>query len=182
MEIAAGVGGGSAVHSWSPYVTVRRHASLCVAACGRVPPPGGFESSRALVGKQEPLHGLPEMTKRVLIVDDSRVTRRVIARLVQRQGHETLEAENGKVGLALAADEAPDCILLDILMPEMDGIAFLKEAEEQGLTIPVIVMSADAQRPDRARQLLELGARAVVDKPPQGEAPMLQALAATLAR
>lgn len=120
------------------------------------------------------------MSKRILIIDDSRLTRRHVARIVRAQGHETMEAGNGRIGLERVETEAPDCILLDILMPEMDGIAFLKEAGARGIDVAVIVMSADAQTPDRTRQLEDLGAVAVVDKPPRGETSLLQAVEAAL--
>ncbi len=105
---------------------------------------------------------------RILIVDDSRLTRRHIARLLQREAWETEEADDGQAGLAMARETAYDCILLDILMPVMDGIQFLDAAQAEGLRAPVIVMSADAQTPERAEQLKLLGARTVVNKPPAG--------------
>jgi CheY-like chemotaxis protein len=105
---------------------------------------------------------------RILIVDDSRLTRRHIARLLQGEGWETEEADDGRAAIAMAEATPYDCILLDILMPVMDGIQFLDAAGASGLGTPVIVMSADAQTPDRAEQLKLLGARAVVNKPPAG--------------
>jgi two-component system chemotaxis response regulator CheY len=119
--------------------------------------------------------------KTVLIVDDSRITRRHLSRLVAGSGYETREAEDGLAGLAAIGEHAPDCVLLDILMPNMDGIRFLKEAGERGVGVPIIVMSADAQTPEREKQLLDLGARAVVDKPPRGQDDLLAAVRDALA-
>lgn len=116
------------------------------------------------------------MSKLVLIIDDSRITRRQIARLLNARGYETAEAENGRAGLEMAETLSPGSILLDILMPEMDGIGFLKQAREKGLAVPVIVMSADAQTVDRIKHLKDLGARAVVDKSPQGVGQLVDVL------
>ncbi len=80
----------------------------------------------------------------VLIVEDDAATREMMRRVLEREGWETAEAENGLVGLERLAEAAPGAILLDLMMPEMDGFEFLAKLREseawQG--IPVIVVTA----------------------------------------
>lgn len=58
---------------------------------------------------------------RILIIDDSWGTRQIIAKILKADGYELLETGDGKEGLQMAEKHRPDCILLDLLMPEMDG-------------------------------------------------------------
>ncbi|WP_293338550.1 response regulator [Microcoleus sp. CAWBG58] len=108
----------------------------------------------------------------VLIVDDAAFSRRMIRKAVEEAGHQVIEAANGQEGLDMAASKSPDCMMTDLLMPEMDGFALLKALREKGSKIPVIVLSADIQ--DSARQKCEeLGAFMMLKKPPKG--PEIQA-------
>ncbi len=100
----------------------------------------------------------------ILIVDDSSFQRRAIRSLVRQASHETEEAENGRAGLEKAAASKPDCILTDLLMPELGGLELLETLREQGAAIPVIIITANIQESVR-RRCLELGAAAVVNKP-----------------
>lgn len=104
----------------------------------------------------------------VLIVEDAWFTRRVISKTLQASGHIILEAANGQEGIEKAITRLPDCILLDLLMPDMDGREVLKFLHAQGIQIPTIVITADIQESSR-RQCLELGAIEVLSKPPQTE-------------
>ena len=82
---------------------------------------------------------------KVLIVDDTPEARRLILRIMQSQGNFTLmEASNGREGLDLANRQRPDLIILDLMMPEMDGFAVLDQlkANPDTATIPVIVVTA----------------------------------------
>jgi threonine synthase len=91
------------------------------------------------------LERLDKRVNRILIVDDNPDARRLLRRIMQARGNYTLfEAANGRECLALAAAERPDLILLDLMMPEMDGFAVL-DALKRGETlreIPVIVVTA----------------------------------------
>ncbi|MBE9188084.1 response regulator [Microcoleus sp. LEGE 07076] len=108
----------------------------------------------------------------VLIIDDAAFARRMIRKAVEEPGHQVIEATNGQEGLNMAAEHSPDCIMTDLLMPEMDGFAFLKALRDKGTKIPVIVLSADIQ--DSARlKCEELGAFMMLKKPPK--APDIQA-------
>lgn len=101
---------------------------------------------------------------KVLVIDDSGFQRRWITRALTALGHETVEAGNGLEGLKVAGSERPDCITVDLNMPEMDGIAFLGNLKEGENPIPVIVITANIQ--DDTRKLCaDLGAAAFLNKP-----------------
>ncbi|MEM9484800.1 MAG: response regulator [Cyanobacteria bacterium P01_F01_bin.116] len=104
----------------------------------------------------------------ILITDDAAFTRRMIRKALQTDGdHVILEASNGVECIDLLESHTPDCILLDLLMPEMDGYGVLQTIKDRQLDIPVIVLSADIQ--DSAReQCMALGAFAMLKKPPKG--------------
>jgi CheY-like chemotaxis protein len=102
---------------------------------------------------------------KVLVVDDSMFTRLNICRMLEEAGHETLEAANGREGLEMAVSAKPDIILSDLLMPELDGIGFLNALRENGIDLPVIILSADIQETKR-QQCLSLGTAGFISKPP----------------
>ncbi len=99
----------------------------------------------------------------ILIIDDSPSTRKAIRKVVKDAGYDSIEAADGKEGL-IATAQKPDCILLDLIMPEVDGIEVLKALRNQNSEIPVIVLSADIQEIVR-EECLELGAKAFINKP-----------------
>ena len=101
---------------------------------------------------------------RILIVEDSGYQRMKILRVLKAEGHETLEAGDGQAGLEMAATHAPDCILLDLIMPQTGGLAVLEALRDQGAKIPVIVFTADIQETTR-KQCFELGAIGFINKP-----------------
>lgn len=81
--------------------------------------------------------------KKVLIVEDEKTLRDALASKFSSEGFEVLTGENGEEGLALALDEIPDVILLDITMPVMDGITMLKKLreDEKGRDIKVLMLT-----------------------------------------
>lgn len=101
---------------------------------------------------------------KILIVDDSKLARTQVRRQLLGGGYEVLEAENGREGLEIARQEQLDCILLDLLMPEMDGMELLQELAAAGVDIPKIVVTANIQ-PSIRSQCLELGADEIINKP-----------------
>ncbi len=105
--------------------------------------------------------------KRILIVDDE-YDIRAVAELALKTvaGWEVLTATSGSEGLNQAAKEQPDAILLDVMMPEMDGIATLQALQANPATksIPVILMTAKAQAADQ-RRFAELGVAGIITKP-----------------
>ncbi len=103
---------------------------------------------------------------KILVVEDSRFTRSKIAQYLTEHEYEIIEADNGKSGLEAARTQKPDCIISDILMPEMDGYKFLESLRQEGITTPVIVITADIQETTR-KKVMSLGAFAVTSKPPK---------------
>ncbi len=101
----------------------------------------------------------------VLIVDDSSFIRRAISRIIASGGYEILEAENGQDAIEKINSNIPDCVTLDLLMPVMDGMQTLAAFKEKGLTVPVIVLSADVQESVR-EDCFKLGIVDFQGKPP----------------
>ncbi|MBE7472531.1 MAG: hypothetical protein DPW09_07110 [Anaerolineae bacterium] len=103
----------------------------------------------------------------VLLVEDDVTTREMMRRMLEKEGWTVAEAENGREGLARMAASEPQLILLDLMMPEMDGFEFLTELRQNAAwrTIPVVVITAmDLTPEDRQRlngsvtQILQKGA------------------------
>jgi threonine synthase len=87
----------------------------------------------------------PERFPKIVIVEDTDEARRLIRRILQSQGNFTiLEAVNGREGLALIQRELPDLVILDLMMPEMDGFSVIEalRSKQETATIPVIVATA----------------------------------------
>ena len=106
-------------------------------------------------------------TRRVLVIDDEEDIRTVSRMSLERVGGwEVLEAESGPRGIELAEAERPDAILLDAMMPEMDGPATIQrlKAEEATREIPVLFLTAKLQ-PSERKRYAELGAAGVLAKP-----------------
>lgn len=99
--------------------------------------------------------------RRVLLVDDDAD---ILAAwtMFLRDGFEVLHARNGREALDLLAAEPCDVIVLDLMMPVMDGAEFKREADRRGITTPVLLVSAGH---DTARQARELGAAGHLVKP-----------------
>lgn len=101
----------------------------------------------------------------ILVIDDAALSRQVLRKILQTAGYTIWEAKNGLEALEILEKEQqkPDCILVDILMPEMGGIEFLTIMRQQELKIPTIVITADIQETTRI-QCLQLGAMTVMHK------------------
>src|SRR5687768_15590499 len=105
---------------------------------------------------------------KILIVDDSAMSRRILRGILQGGGHEVVEADDGLVALEKYFLEKPDLVLLDLIMKGMFGIEVLKKLRLMDKDVRVIVASADIQTSTRA--LTEAaGAAAFVTKPFAGE-------------
>lgn len=105
--------------------------------------------------------------KRILVVDDSKFIVAAVGRTLKENGYDVIEAYNGSEAIDKAGKEAPDCMLLDLLMPEIDGLQVLKMLKEAGISIPAIILTADIQETTK-KKCLESGAAAFLNKPPQG--------------
>ena len=103
---------------------------------------------------------------RVLIVDDSPTEMYKLTGMLEKHGHQVLKAENGADGVALARQEKPDAVLMDIVMPGMNGFQATRQLSKDPETraIPVIVVTTKDQETDRVWGLRQ-GARDYVTKP-----------------
>ncbi len=101
--------------------------------------------------------------KTILIIDDKASVQRLIADYLTANGFRTVVANNGREALFVARHEKPDLILLDIMMPEMDGYEFLRHFRKERNT-PVIMLTAKMEETDKVVGL-ELGADDYVTKP-----------------
>ena len=102
--------------------------------------------------------------RRVLIVDDEERMVRFIRMNLEHDGFQVAEAFNGKQALQKLRDTTPDLILLDVMMPDIDGFEVLETIREGGNTVPVIMLTAKGEEDDRVRGL-ELGADDYITKP-----------------
>lgn len=78
----------------------------------------------------------------ILIVEDEKNVRRLYEDTLRDEGHKVLSAPNGKIGLDMYYDHHVDLVLVDIMMPEMDGLTLTKTLREHGAEIPMIMISA----------------------------------------
>nr|WP_242040196.1 MULTISPECIES: response regulator [unclassified Desertifilum] len=104
----------------------------------------------------------------ILIIEDAALSRKLLAKILKPEGHTLLEARNGREGLEMMQKYKPDCIILDLLMPEVGGIEVLQIMRQKNLTIPTIVLTADVQQTTQ-QACLELGAATVLNKIPKIE-------------
>jgi CheY-like chemotaxis protein len=107
------------------------------------------------------------MSKRVLLIDDEDDIREVAGMSLETvAGWTTIAARSGREGVKMAAEHQPDAILLDVMMPDMDGPSTFRNLQESAATksIPVIFLTAKAQTREQ-RGFRELGAHGVISKP-----------------
>lgn len=102
---------------------------------------------------------MAEPTRRVLLAEDDRFLRKAAETALKRQGFGVLSAVDGEEALRVARTEAPDLILLDLIMPKLQGFEVLRALKADGATaaIPVIVLSNLGQDSD-VKQAMEAGA------------------------
>jgi CheY-like chemotaxis protein len=100
----------------------------------------------------------------ILIIDDDKLIRWSLSTVLGRAGYRVHEAATGQEGLAAVESGTPDLVLLDIMLPDMDGFSVLTAIHQAHPDLPVLMMTADATA-DTAKQALRLGARGHLDKP-----------------
>jgi PAS domain S-box-containing protein len=100
----------------------------------------------------------------VLLVEDNAVNRKLAIALLDRWGHRVTVAHNGREALTLSGQQIFDAILMDMLMPEMDGLEATRRIRERGDAVPIVAMTANATEADRQR-CLDAGMNDFVSKP-----------------
>lgn len=103
------------------------------------------------------------MPKKILIVEDEANIRELLRLYLEREGYAVIEAENGVEGIKLWKSEKPDMLLLDVMMPVMDGWAVCKEIRAES-DVPIIMLTAKGETADRVSGL-EMGADDYIVKP-----------------
>ena len=104
------------------------------------------------------------MGKKILVVEDERNIVDILTFNLAREGYDTLEALDGAEGLRLALAEDPDLILLDLMLPRLDGFEVCRRLREQGRATPIIMLTAREEETDKVLGL-ELGADDYITKP-----------------
>jgi two-component system phosphate regulon response regulator PhoB len=106
------------------------------------------------------------MTQRALVADDSPTVRRLVAARLAADGHEVIEAEDGEQALALALSESPAVVVLDKVMPKLDGFEVVRRLREREDTRSVpIVMLTDRGGEEDVLAGLDLGVNEYMPKP-----------------
>ena len=103
------------------------------------------------------------MAKKILIVEDEANIRELLRLYLEREGYAVIEAENGVEGIKMWKSEKPDMLLLDVMMPVMDGWAVCKEIRAES-DVPIIMLTAKGETADRVSGL-EMGADDYIVKP-----------------
>lgn len=101
---------------------------------------------------------------RILIIEDETPMRTALADVLEGEGFRPLTAADGEIGLRKAVDEKPDLILLDVMMPKLDGFAVCAELRRLGNAVPVLMLTAKGQIEDRVTGL-DVGADDYLVKP-----------------
>jgi CheY-like chemotaxis protein len=109
---------------------------------------------------------MPDAPKKILVIDDSALSRKTLEAMLVSRGYEVLTAANGEQGLAMIPQALPDLLLIDVVMPELNGwetCSRLRNAAH-GETIPVIVITSK-NTPQDMLQAFEVGANEFINKP-----------------
>ena len=104
--------------------------------------------------------------KRILVIEDNRAMREELVSILGFEGFDVLDAQDGQIGLRVAAGQRPDLILCDVMMPNLDGYETLEavRADPSTAELPFVFLSAKATPEDRERGIA-LGANAYLTKP-----------------
>ena len=104
------------------------------------------------------------MTKRVLVVEDNADLAYGLANNLEIEGYAVEVAADGEAGLRRARESRPDVVVLDLMLPKMDGFRVLREIRASNLTMPILILTARGEEADKVRGL-KLGADDYVTKP-----------------
>ena len=105
---------------------------------------------------------------KILITDDSKLLRKKLRTELEKLDCEVLEAVNGKESVEIVLQQMPDCVFLDIVMPEVGGIEALQVIKELSPEIPVVMLSS-AGSPQKLMTTLKMGAMEFIQKPYKSE-------------
>jgi len=150
------------------------HGSLIKGQRGRVDRKGAGFGRAAVFGCEYEMCGsapigtldiLQATMKTILIIDDMAFCRELFSLALRREGYEVLTAGSGREGMQLMQSHKPDLVMLDVMMPDLDGIATLRmiRATPDIKHIPVFVLTADEDR-ERIRQARQIGVQAYILK------------------
>ena len=103
---------------------------------------------------------------RILVVEDNERNLKLVRDVLQYAGYDVIAASSGEQGVALAREQMPDLVLMDLQLPEMDGTEALRRLRDDPLTlaIPVVAVTAFAMKDDRERAL-DAGFDSYIEKP-----------------
>ena len=116
----------------------------------------------------------------ILVTDDSSFQRTIITSILKTEGYDVIQAKNGREGLDLARSHKPDLMILDILMPDINGIEILQEIKASSPDLPVIMSTADIQNTTQ-EECMKKGATAFLTKPIK-KAVLLEAVIKALSK
>jgi DNA-binding response OmpR family regulator len=109
--------------------------------------------------------GTPAMTmQKILIIEDEREMVRGLRDVLEFEGYEVIAAEKGRDGLSAAAQQSPDCIILDLMLPDINGYVVCQQIRQAQIRVPIIMLTARAQEYDKIRGL-DVGADDYLTKP-----------------
>ena len=112
---------------------------------------------------QEQVNTTENVKKVILVVDDEKPIRDILVYNLQKEGYEAIEAEDGEQAIDVALEKRPDLILLDIMLPKVDGLTVCKKLRHS-LNVPILILSAKDEEIDKILGL-ELGADDYITKP-----------------
>jgi CheY-like chemotaxis protein len=104
---------------------------------------------------------------RILVIDDEKLLRQTIRRMLESAGHEVIEAEDGRAGIAAFAKHEVDAVVTDIIMPQKEGIETIREIRAANPTIRIVAISGGGRNQNMEFLKLagKLGATATLAKP-----------------
>lgn len=104
---------------------------------------------------------------RIILIEDESAIRRLVTRILARDGHEIREAANGRDGVALHRADPADLVITDLFMPEQDGIETIQQIREFAPQTPILAMSGGGSRgsTDSLADAELFGAQSVLSKP-----------------
>ena len=108
-------------------------------------------------------NGRSAMAK-ILVIDDIDYLRETISEILRRGGYDTVQAANWRAGLAMFKEYAPDLVVTDILMPELEGLDTIRSLKTMSPDLPIIAISGSTDSP-HLQTALELGATETLRKP-----------------